>query len=141
MAALTITAGNVLLVTGRQLTGTALTTITAGQALYTDLTRGQYGANVGPSDANGTANLRTTIGISLHAALAGQPILYAGTDGDVVSFGAILTQNLCYIAGGGTPGDINPIADLTSGWYLSTCGFAMTTSNLRVTLLASGVAS
>lgn len=141
MAALTITAANVLKVTGTPLRGTALGTITAGMALYWDQTQGAYGPNLGPSDANGTANLRTTVGVSLHAALTGQPILYMGTDGDVIGFGAILTQNLCYIAGATTAGDINPIADLTSGWYLSTVGFAASTSNLRLTLYASGVAS
>lgn len=141
MPALTITAANVLMVSGRPKQGTALGTITAGMALYTDGTRGIYGPAVGASDANGTANLRTTVGISLHAALVGQPILYLGDDGDVLGFGAILTANVCYIAGATTPGDINPIADITAGWYLSTVGFATTTSNMRLTFFASGVAS
>src|SRR5258707_1379101 len=138
---LTITAANVLLISGKPLQATALGTITAGMGLYRDSTRGIYGDNVAPADANGTALLRTCIGVSLHAALAGQPILYLGTDGDVISFGAILTANVCYISGAVTPGDINPIVDIASGWYLSSIGFAVTTSQLTLKLFASGVAS
>ena len=141
MSALTITAANVLKITGKPIQGTALSTLTAGMAIYKDGTQGIYGDNVAASDANGSALLRTTIGVTLHAALAGQPILYMGTDGDVISFGAILTQNLCYIAGATTPGDINPIADITTGWYLSTIGFAQTTSYLRLAFYSSGVAT
>ena len=139
--ALTITAANVLKISGTPIMGTALTTITAGMCLYKDGTRGIYGDTVGPSDANGTALLRTTVGVSLHAALAGQPIMYMGTDGDVISFGAILTANVCYIAGATTPGDIEAISALTTGWYLSSIGFATTTSLLTMKLFASGVAS
>lgn len=143
MSAISVTAGSVVKTYGNPKVGTALGTITAGMALYTDGTRGAYGLSVGASDANGSANLRTTIGLSISGGSVGQPILYMGDNGDIVDFGsgAPLTANVCYIAGATTAGDINPIADITTGWYLSTVGFATTTRLLTCSFFASGVAS
>lgn len=143
MAAITITAGSIVKTFGTPKIGTALGTITAGMALYKDGTRGAYGDSVGASDANGTANLRTTIGVSITGGSVGQAIMYMGDDGDIIDFGsgAPLTANVCYIAGATIAGDINPIADITTGWYLSTVGFATTTRLLTCKFFASGVAS
>ena len=138
MADLTITAANMVAVSGTPLRGTALATITAGQPLYWDTTNGLFGPNVGLADGNGSALLRTCVGISLHASLTGQPIAYLGTPGDVLGFGAILTVNKIYITSLAV-GMIAPDADDAAGNYLQLLGVAITTSNLRLILYNSGV--
>lgn len=139
---MTLTAANVALVTGRPLIGTALTTITAGMPLYRDTTtpQGAFGPNLGPMKAN-AAGKDVPYGIALSGATAGQPITYAGENGNVVSFGAILTVNGVYIAGGSVAGDINPHADITTGWKLGLLGYAKTTSLLTLLMAASEVAN
>lgn len=139
MAALIITVGNVVRVSGIPKVGEALETITAGQALYTDGTTNNLGhLKVGLADANDAAVLRTCIGISIGAALTGQPVIYLGDDGDVIGFGSILTANIGYIVGA-TAGSINPASDLAATWYLEHLGWAITTSNLQLKRFNSGV--
>lgn len=142
MSALTITATNVLIVSGTPKTGTLLGTVTAGMALYTDGTRGVFGPSVGAADANSaTAAIRTIAGVSLSGGAVGQPCLYCDTNGDVISFGAILTANTAYIMGATTAGDINPVADITAGWYYNQLGVAVTTSQMKLAFVTTGVAS
>ena len=81
MANLTVTPAGVLKsTTGNPstVTGKAGAAITAGQPIYADPTDGSMKL----SDANGVSPANTVDGISLHAALTGQPIQYAVEDDD-----------------------------------------------------------
>lgn len=133
-ADLTITAANVVpaatAIFDRQNAGA---TITAGQSLYSDATDSN---KMKLADANASASTAAAIGISVHAALAGQPISYI-TGGDL-GLGAILTAGLIYVVSA-TAGAIAPAADLASGWYTTILGYATSTSNLRMALKSTGV--
>lgn len=144
MAALTVTAANVApVLTGNypaiiDKSRVAGETITAGQAVYISTSDGK----AYKTDANLSAAAALGYGISLHGASAGQPIAIQ-TGGDL-NVGATLTVNTVYIVGAATAGDINPIADVTTGWYGCLLGIATSTSNLRMPTggpIYTGVAS
>jgi hypothetical protein len=130
---LTITAANIILVSGTAQRGIAGATITAGQALYLDSNN-----ELQLCDADNTSTTATCVGISLHAALADQPLAYIADDNAVLGFGAILTVNTFYITSD-TAGGIRPHVDIDSGDYLCLLGYAITTSNLRILVRNSGV--
>jgi hypothetical protein len=127
MAVLSITAANVKKVAGSTVTdeGIAGVTITAGQALYKNLTNA---AKLALADADTEA---TSIfeGIALHAALADQPIEYA-TAG-LIDIGATVTVGEFYTIHT-TEGGIGPYADLASGDYPSAVGFGVTTGRIEI---------
>lgn len=137
MSALTITAANVAPSTGAVIdrTRNAGETITAGMPVYVDTTTNKYMK----ADSNASAAAATVYGIALHGASNGQP-LAVQTDGDI-TMGATLTVNTAYVAGATTAGDVNPIADLTTGWYGCLLGIAISTSVLRMAIRNTGVAS
>lgn len=135
MAALTITAANIIKGTGAQTaSGTAGETITAGMAVYIKSSDNK----IYKADANASAEASAAVGVALHGALASQPIVYQV--GGPLSFGAILTAGLIYVAGATTAGDINPSSDLASGWYTNIIGYALTTSSMQITPVNTGVA-
>lgn len=126
MAALTITAANVVKGAGAKTKkGVAGETLTAGQSIYKSTSDGR----VYKADANASAATAKCEGITLHGALAGQPIEYQ--DGGILAFGAILTVGHIYVVGA-TAGDICPHGDLAQGWYTSILGVAVTTGNLQM---------
>lgn len=138
MAAVTITAASIIKGTSapvRTERGVAGATLTAGLAVYLDTTDSN---KVKACDSNASLAAAACVGITLHAALAGQPIEYQ-TSGPL-SMGACLTQGLIYVAGATAGGDINPAADLASGWYTTILGVATSTSVLNVDIKQSGVA-
>jgi hypothetical protein len=108
MADLTITAASVLLVSGTKEAGTAGATITAGQALYLDSATNTLKL----AQADGTAAEADVIGIALHAALAGQPIVYA-KNGASMNIGATTAKTTAYVLSA-LAGAICPQADLVS---------------------------
>ena len=129
MAAITITVANVKYNSG----GTGLlnrnydagATIGAGDAVALD------GSNLWqPADSNASAILAGSLGygIALHGALLDQPLTVVTGSGAIIDFGAVLTQWETYIIGATVAGDINPISDLTTGWYTTILGYASTTS-------------
>lgn len=137
MAALTITAANTTLVTTAENNigeGIAGGTITVGQPVYKDSTDSE---KIKIADADASAAASTVVGISLHAALAGQPIKYLRSGR--LSFGAILTVAQPYFLGD-TAGSIIPFGDLNSGDYTVLLGFAISTSVMQVQIVNSGVA-
>lgn len=135
MADITITVANVILVSGNPTKYLAGVTITAGETLYLD-----SGTNTAKlAHAITSAATAVCIGISLHAALTGQPILVAGS-GCVVSFGAILTVGAPYLLSGNNAGGIAPIADLAATWITGILGIATTTSQMPLNFLMPGVA-
>lgn len=137
MAALTITAANIVPVTSSPnytpKTNVAAVTITQGQTVYllTDNT-------LGLCTANGTTPAFVYRGVATSSGLAGQPVNWM--TGGYLDFGAILTKNTIYIAGA-TAGSIHPVADIASGWYLGIVGFAISTSRMKLLSEYSGVAT
>ncbi len=136
MAAISITAASIVPDTTSAnynvLTGIAAVTITQGQAVYR-LTAG----TIGLADANASTPAFTCVGISVSSALAGQPIQYQ-IAGDL-AFGAVLTAGKVYVLGAVAAGDIAPVADLASGWYTNILGYAISTTVLRMNLVATGI--
>ena len=134
MADLSITAANVLNSGGGGVAqGTAGASITAGQTVYLDSAT----TTIKLADANLSSAASTVVGIALHAASSGQPILYQ-TDG-VITLGSVLTAGLIYV-NSATAGAIAPSADLTSTWRTSILGVALTSSTLKLNIVNSDTA-
>lgn len=138
MADLTITAANVLPGAKARLdrTGVAGETITAGQPVYRAADQKWYKA-----DSNSvTALARVATGVSANGASANQP-LDVILPGDGVTFkpGATLTAGTTYYLSD-TPGGICPLADVGTGEYVQIIGVAISTTEMTLTLAASGVA-
>ena len=116
-------------------TGTAGESITAGMPVFMDASNAN---KLYKADANLSSAAAVAVGISLHAATAGQPLSYIRSGS--LGMGTILTRGLVYVVGAGTAGDINPAADLAQGWYTTVLGYASSTSNLVVGIVSTGVA-
>lgn len=127
MADLVLTVANVVPgATSTKSTGTANDTITQGQSVNKDPTDGK----IYRSDNNSaTAARRRVDGISLNAALAGQPVDFL-TGGDIV-IGATVAVGTIYCLSG-TAGGICPAADLVSGMETTVIGVATSATNLNV---------
>ena len=134
MADLSVTAGSVVPTSTtivRQ--GIAGAAITAGQTVYLDSSTSTYKL----ADSNGaTAAVAATKGVALNGASSGQPIDVA-TGGDI-NPGATVAVGAAY-AQSTTPGGIAAIADVTAGQYMTVIGVGTTTSNLKISLIVSGV--
>ncbi len=135
MADISITAANVLAsAQATKKTGVAAATITAGQTLY-KLVAG----TIGLADANGATPLFNIEGISLHAALAGQPITYVTADPQFTFGGTVAIGDV--VIASATAGGIAPVADKVSGWYVTELGVAISTTKINMKLVAAGVAT
>lgn len=134
MTDLTITAANVKLISGPTEQLLAGATLTAAQATYKEAATAK--AKLADND-NATAEVRTIYGLTLHAALADQPVVVA-KNGAIVDLGAILTAGVDYYLSG-TPGGICPRADVTSGDDPVRIGIALTTSRLQLDFADPGV--
>lgn len=138
MADLVITAANVTPATNAAASnnddsGTANVTITAGQSLYLDSVSGQM--KLAKADTLADAAF---VGVSLHAALAGQPIKFR--KGGALNLGAILTAGQWYTVSRATAGNIAPVADLQAGDFGTLIGYAVSTSVLILIPIATGIA-
>ena len=135
MADLTITAANVKKGAGaRTEEGVAGVAITAGQLVYREEATGKYKL----TDADSaTPEARTLLGVALHAAAADQPlvILKSGR----YAAGATVAVGTAYIASA-TAGGLCPIADAATGMYPTLLGFAVSTTEIQVDIVAAGVA-
>lgn len=127
MSDLSITAANVKLVSGPTEELFAGATVTAAQVIYKEASTSK--AKLSDNDS-ATAEVRAIYGLSLHAALADQPIVVA-KNGAIVDLGAILTAGVDYYLSG-TAGGICPRADVTSGHDPVRIGMALTTSRLQL---------
>jgi hypothetical protein len=96
--------------------------ITAGQAIAGDSTTRKL-LRADNNAAN--ANLRTPIGIALHAASLDQALMIQ-TEGDI-NLGAALTVAVPYFLGD-APGGICSPADLTSAEFVTSLGIASSVS-------------
>lgn len=118
MADLTVTAASVLFTSGSSpLTGTAGETITAGMPVYLKSSDGKLWKALATAAASADA-----VGISLHAALAGQPLSYAPT-GATINVGATTSKATAYMVSA-TAGGIAPQADLVSTNKIVYLGYA-----------------
>jgi hypothetical protein len=118
MADLTVTAASVLWTSGSKIPGIAGAAVTAGQAVYLDSTT----STLKLAQADGTAAEAAAVGIALHAAGTGQPLVYAD-QGSVINIGATTTKATTYMVSA-TAGGVAPQADLTSGQRISRLGYA-----------------
>lgn len=134
MAALTITAANIVPVSGFSRVSPdpiAATTIAQGEACYINSS-----SLAALAQCDGTATEATVAGIAVNAALAGQPVCLQS--GGSLGFGAILTAGTPY-AVGRVAGQIIPVSDLASTDKISYLGIASTTSNLVLGINNTGV--
>jgi hypothetical protein len=138
MADITVTAANVAMIAGTSPTGvkedvTAGATITAGMAVYKDTSDAD---KYKPCDADVKATASWD-GIATNSASDGQPlrIQKEGT----INLGATLVLGKTYCVST-TGGGIAPDADIASGDFKSVIGVAITTANLKIGKINSGVA-
>lgn len=117
------------------LSGIAGSTITAGQPLYKDAADANS-LKAGIATAAATAAI---VGVAAHGASDGQPIKYYGR-GDV-TYNAVLTVGTVYVASASAAGGIAPVSDMTTGNFVTILGVATSTTNLKLGITASGVAS
>jgi hypothetical protein len=136
MVDLVVTAASVLPGTNASLdTGTAGEAIAAGKAVYKNSTTKKWML----ADSNSaTVEARTADGIALNAAALNQPV--SVQKGGDITVGATLVANTDYWLSD-TPGGICPQADVGTGEYGQVIGVAISTSVLRLSLLATGVAN
>lgn len=131
MPNLTITPADIIRGTsGQEIveSGIAGATITAGQVIYRDPSDSKWKL----AQCDGTtleAGVATTVAISLHAALANQPISFirAGE----LDFGAILSIGTIYVISA-TAGAIAELADLTTDDYIHLIGVGVSDSTMKL---------
>lgn len=112
MAALTVTAASVIADANYLTRGTAGASLTAGQAVYKDASDSD---KIKACDADVQASA-ACVGIATHAAASGQPIMYQ--TGGAITMGATMTKGEHYFCGT-TAGELVPLADLSSGDFLT----------------------
>lgn len=133
MSDLSITASAVVPGSGAYIvSGTAGTTITAGQTVYLDSSDSKY--KLADADS-ATAAIRDVVGIALNGASNGQPIDII-REGDL-TVNSVLTGGIPYFLSP-TAGGICPIADIEVGDYYTIIGIAKSATVLSVKIHASG---
>lgn len=136
MADISITAANCVPVAGSLIGyGTSGATITAGQAIYLEASSNTWKL---ADNNSATAEARAATALALTGSSSGQPIAYI-TAGNSVTLGGTMTAGVAYYLSD-TPGGICPVADLSSGEYPQVIGIATSTTVLRLSFTASGVA-
>ncbi len=132
MADLTVTPASVLFTSGQKETGVAGATITAGQALYLDSAT----STLKLAQSDGTTAESTLVGVALHAAGSGQPVVYAANT-SVINIGATTAKTTTYVVSAAA-GGVCPQADLVSTNKIVRVGYATATDgsfvvDIRVT--------
>lgn len=112
---------------------TAAVAISAGAAVYVN---GSNQLDLCENDQ--TATEAACAGIALNDAAAGQPVVYQ-TSGRL-NVGATLTAGEVYVVGA-APGAIAPVADVIATEFMTVLGVGVSTSEIEMGLLASGVAA
>ena len=133
MADLVVVAANVQPTSSTQSRrGTAAVAIDAGQSVYIDSSN-----EIDLCEFDQTSVEAACRGVALNDAAAGQPVEYA-VSGEV-DMGAILSTGQTYIVGAGA-GGIAPEADAGAGNFVTVVGVAVSSNNLKLGILQSGVA-
>lgn len=131
MADVSITAANVLLVSGGTATAYAGAAVTAGQAIRKHTDKKMY-----PSDCETSQATSAVDGIALNSAGIGQPVTYV-KNGGVVAAGGTLVAGGRYVLS--AAGKIAPYADLAANDWITDVGVALTTANLKLDVNATGI--
>lgn len=133
MTDLTVVAANVKpgtsAVTQRGIAGEA---ITAGDSVFIAADGG-----VELCEKDVTVLEAACVGVALNDAAVDQPVEFAVTG--IVDMGAILAVGETYIVGAG-PGGIAPETDGAVGNFMTVIGVGVTTNNLKLGILQSGIA-
>lgn len=134
MADLTITAASVVKGANARIdrNGYAGETLTAGMAVV----KNSSGFWV-KADSNGSSSIRAATGIALNGASQYQPV-DVQTEGSL-TIGATMTAGVAYYLSD-TAGGLCPVADVGNGEYAQVIGIATSTTVLKLTFAASGVA-
>jgi hypothetical protein len=134
MADVTVTAAEVLPDAGTQtIQGILGATVTAGQTVYLDASTNTWKL----ADANASALTANCKGIAMNGGVAGQPVTVC--NGGTLDPGFTVTVGTVYVLSA-TAGGIAPADDLTTGMYTTILGVGITASQLKLQILASGVA-
>jgi len=133
MANLTITATDIVRVSGPTLVKNAGVAITAGQIVYLEASSDTLKL----ADANGTAAVASVVGIALNGGGVGQPIKYA-LPGSVVQIGAG-TQGALYVLSE-TAGAIAVEGDISSASFPVYVGVVDDSTQLYFNPHVTGVA-
>ena len=134
MADLSITAASVIpSANARRISRVAASTITAGQVVY-QLAAG----TVALADANGASPLFNVFGIAENGGGAGQRISIV-TEDPAFALGATVAVGDVVILSA-TAGGIAPVADATTGHYVTVLGVAISTSAINFKPVAAGAA-
>lgn len=113
--------------------GEAGEAITQGQPVYASATSSE----ILKADASALASSKA-IGIAVTPAADGEKVAYVPTG--EIDVGATLVVGKTYVVSD-TSGAIAPIDDVTTGWYVTILGTAITTGKLRLGIQVSGIAS
>lgn len=133
MADLSITATSVLASSAaRRVVKDAASTVTAGQPVYLTTS-----GTVAPADANDSTKA-SVLGIAENGGATGQPISVVTKDpafalGATVAIGDVLILSA-------TAGGIAPVADATTGDFVTVLGVAVSTSAINLNPTAAGAA-
>lgn len=130
MADLSITATNVLVISGTPTTKKAGENITAGELLY------PFNSTHMKLAANTNATVAAVSGIALNNATTGQCVSYLGAG--TIALGSVVTVAETYCVSN-TSGKICPIADIGSGENLTYFGYGATTTNMTISIEATGL--
>ncbi len=134
MAAITIAATAIGLQSGCvTISGTSGEAISAGMPVYLKASDGFYYK----ADSNLSLAAATVVGLCVATCLISSPVTIV-TQGSV-NLGATLTVGGVYVAGATLAGDIDLVADLATGWYVSILGVASTAALLDLHIVNSGV--
>lgn len=134
MAALSVTAANVAKSTDAVTEeGVAGASLTAGMAVYKDASDSN---KIKGADAD-VVTSAAAVGIALHAAASGQPIIFQKSG--LITMGATMTKGEHYFAGT-TAGELVPLADLASGDFPTRVIQAISTTVAVVQPYALGTA-
>ena len=132
MADITITAANVLRVSGKTELVTAGVTVTAGKVGYLDTTDNQYNLAI-----NTGATAAAAKGIALNNASAGQPLIIQ-TTGDITIGGTVVVGTLYTVSS--TAGGIEPVGSLESLDEVTPLGVGISTTVITLAIKPSAVA-
>lgn len=130
MADITVTPGSVIGY-GARIEGVAGGTITAGLLVQ----KNSEGEIVSSSDDSATN--AAVVGMALNGASDGQPVSYQASG--LVNPGGTVSVGKVYVAS--SSGGIAPIDDVAGGEYITTIGIGTTTSLIKMSINASGVAA
>ena len=118
-------------------------TMTAGQAAYIQTTGSV--PIVGKCKANGNATIRTFAGIMATGGSTGQyaVMILSDTAGLTLgtTTGTVLAAGNSIIVSGAVAGSLAPDSDNTTGWYKTTLGIGLSTTTIKFSPVASGVAT